>query len=69
MPILGLFRLYAKHSKRKNFIPRIMDNDAVLADHNEKAQATCYVYHNLIGMAEDRDFSIGLDRLNFPQMI
>lgn len=61
-----LFHLQARHRKRKNFIPKLVVGDSILTSQEEKEQAAYDFYHNLLGTAEQREFTIDLEQLGVP---
>lgn len=63
----NLFHLHARHRKRKNFIPKLVVDNQVFTKQEDKAQAVFDFYNNLLGTAENRDFSINLEHVELSQ--
>lgn len=61
-----LFHLYACHRKQKNIIAKLVKDDQVLTNHEDKETAVADFYQGLLGSSTDREFSINLDELNIP---
>lgn len=62
----SLFHLHARHRKRKNFIPKLKVGDTILTRQEEKEQEAFEFYNNLLGTAEQWDFSVDLGQLGIP---
>lgn len=64
----ALFHSHARHRKRKNFIARLLSEDQVLTNHDEKAAAIYDFFEDLLGMSSRREMTIDLDELELRQL-
>jgi hypothetical protein len=58
---------HARHRKRKNFISKIVSEEQVLTNHEDKAAAIFEFYNQLMGTSVDQDLTINLDELDLSQ--
>lgn len=63
----SFFHQQARYRKNKNYIAKLQDGDRILVSQYEKHGAVLNYYENLLGSAEERDYSIDLAELGVPQ--
>lgn len=56
----SFFHKQACFRKKKNFIPKLQVGDPIVVSQEDKQEAALNFYENLIGIAEERDFTIDL---------
>lgn len=61
-----LFHRHARHRKKRNFIPKLKDEENILINH-EKAASIFDFYSNLIGANSDWSRTVNLDSLDIPR--
>jgi hypothetical protein len=67
MQILLFFHQQARYRKKKNFIAKLQVADQILVTQKDKQEAVMSFYENLVGSAEEREYTINLAALGFQQ--
>ena len=57
------FHQQARFRKKKNFIAKLQVDNQVMVSHEDKQKAVDDFYENILGRAEERDFTLDLDAL------
>jgi len=63
----SFFHQQARYRKNKNFISKLHEDGQILVSQEEKQEAVLNFYENLLGTAEDREYTINLDALGIQQ--
>jgi len=63
----SFFHQQARFRKKKKFITKLQVDDQVLFDQEEKQEAVLDFYENLLGTAEEREYTIDLDAIGVQQ--
>jgi hypothetical protein len=58
--------MYARHRKRRNYIPKLNVGDQIITSHEDKAAAVFDFYSNLIGSDLERRRTIDLTAIDIP---
>ena len=61
------FSISKRVSERKKFIAKLQVDDQVLFYQEEKQEAVLDFYENLLGTAEEREYTIDLDAIGVQQ--
>jgi hypothetical protein len=61
-----LFHMHSRFRKKKNFVPKLVSNGAVLINHDAKADLVNKFYGNLLGHCSDMEQTISLESLGIP---
>jgi hypothetical protein len=63
----AFFHQQARFRKKKNFIPKLQVGDQLVVSQEDKQAAVLEFYENLLGKAEEREFTIDLAELGVQQ--
>lgn len=63
----SFFHQQARYRKKKNFMAKVQVSDQVLITQEDKQEAVLDFYENLLGKAEERDYTLNLAVLGIPQ--
>jgi hypothetical protein len=61
-----LFHLHSRHCKRKNFIAKLVSEDHIFTNHDDKAHLLDQHYDELLGTCLEREHTINLSVLGAP---